>query len=316
MTLVSALTTAVLPILSISVVGYAFGLRFDVDVDPLNAVTLYVLLPALVFHSLAITTLGGATVVRIGVAVVAFVAAMVLLSEAVGRVAGVEEPYLSALVLTATFPNSGNFGIPLSDFAFGAAGRTAAVVFLTVQNVLVYVVGVYIASRGAGHEGASALREVFRLPLIYAAVAALVARWAGVLPPAGSAAMRTVGLVGDASIPLMLLVLGIQLAGIDVRSASRTVVPSTLKLIVAPAVGAAIVLALGFSDATAARVVVLETATPAAVLPLMLTIEYSDPDADGLTAPEYVSAVIFVTTLLSVLTLTVLIGLLRSGMLV
>jgi predicted permease len=319
MSLASALTTAVLPILAIAVAGYLFGRRYTVDVEPLNTVTLYILVPALIFHSLATTTLAGATLLKIGAGVVAYVVVMTVLAEGVGRLAGETEPHLSAFVLVAVFPNSGNFGIPLSEFAFGATGRTTAVIYLTVQAVLAYTLGVYVASRGAGYAGYGALREVFRLPLVYAAVAAIAARSVGVLPPANSAAVETIKLVGDASIPLMLIILGIQLSDIDVGAVARVGLPSGMKLFVAPAVGLGVALALGFSNVTASRVFVLECATPAAITPLILAIEYAGADSnpDGeLSAPEYISTTIFVTTLASVVVLTVLIGLLQSGILI
>lgn len=316
MSLVTALTTAVLPILAISLLGYAFGSVVDLDVDPLNTVTLYLLLPALIFHSLATTSLPADTFVRIGAGVVAFILLMAGVAEVVGRAVGVREPYLSGFVLVSAFPNSGNFGIPLSEFAFGAVGRTTAVVYLTAQNLLVYTLGVYVASRSGGRTGATAAKEVFRLPLVYAALGAVVARWLDLLPPADGTLLSTVELVGNASIPLMLVVLGVQLADTELRAVSRSLVPSALKLGVAPAVGFAIALAVGFDDPTVARVFVLECATPAAIIPLMLIIEYA-PDAavasDGPTAAEYVSTVILVTTVASVVVLPVVIAALRAG---
>ena len=312
--LASTLTSAVLPILSITAAGYLLARSGALDVEPLNTVTLQLLLPALIFHSLATSTLGGTATGQIALGVVLFVAAMGVLAWGAGRLTSTREPLLSALVLASAFPNSGNFGIPLSAFAFGPAGRTTAVLFVTVQNVLVYTAGAFVASRGQGLAGREAAVEVLKLPLIYAAAAALAARWLGIVPPANGAAMSTIELVGDASIPLMLLILGIQLAGMDTAGVARAATPTILKLGVAPAVGLAVVLLLGFDDATVARTFVLECATPAAILPLILTLEYAEGESvDGLTAPEYVSTAVLVTTLASVPVLTVLIVLLRSG---
>jgi predicted permease len=223
---------------------------------------------------------------------------------------------LGALMLAAAFPNSGFVGIPLSEFAFGSTGRTTAVLYLTVQNLVVYTIGVYIASRGTDRGPLDAVAEIFRLPLLYAVLAGVAVRGLGLAPPAGSPAMATVGLVGDASIPVMLLILGIQLAETDVTAVSRSVAPGLLKLVVAPVVGLGLALALGFRDPTVARVFVLECATPAAVIPLALTIEYADGTAvDGVTAPEYLSTAIVTTTVAGVGVLTVLVAVLQAGVL-
>jgi predicted permease len=312
-TLAGAFTNAVLPVLAIAVVGYLLGSRTGVEVGPINTLGLYVLVPALAFHSIATTDLGGGAVAKLAVGVVGYALLMIGVAWAVGRLTGQSGPLLGALMLAAAFPNSGFVGIPLSEFAFGATGRTTAVLYLTIQNLVVYTLGVYIASGGAGGDARDAVREVFRLPLLYAVVAAVAVRLGGVVPPADTAAMETLGLVGEASIPVMLLVLGIQLADTDVAAVSRSVTPTALKLVVAPVVGVAVALALAFEDPVVAKVFVLESATPAAVLPLALTIEYTDEATEGITAPEYLSTAIFTTTVASVVALTVLVTVLQSS---
>jgi hypothetical protein len=315
MGLTAAFTNAVGPILAVSVVGYVLGRGTDIEVGPLNTAGLYVLVPALAFHSIATTSLGGGEVLKLGVGVVGYALAMLGLAWGVGRLAGESGPLLGALMLAAAFPNSGFVGIPLSEFAFGETGRATAVLYLTIQNLLVYTLGVYVASRGTDRGVREAFGEIFRLPLLYAVLAAVVVRAMGWVPPAGNAAMETVRLVGDASIPVMLLILGLQLAETDVTAVARSVTPTLLKLGAAPLVGVGLALALGFEDPTVARVFVLECATPAAVIPLALTIEYADgATVDGFTAPEYLSTVVFTTTVASVAVLTLVLAGLEAGL--
>ncbi|WP_158055473.1 AEC family transporter [Halorussus halophilus] len=318
MSLLSALSTAILPVLSVAAVGFLLGRTREIDVDPLGTITIYVLTPALVFYSLATSSLSGALAAKILGGVALFTAAMVGLAEGAGRLLGETEPVQGALVLSSSFPNAGNYGIPLSAFAFGAVGRSTAVLYIAGQSVLMYTVGVYLASRGEESDVLGSVSEVFRLPLVYAVVAAGLARWFGVVPPTDTAAMETLKLVGDSAIPVMLLILGIQLANTrHGASISRVGVSNGLKLVVAPLVGAAVAVGLGMAtnDATVARVFVLECGMPAAITPLILAIEY-DEGGDGLTAPEYISTAIFASTLASVVTLTALIAILRAGLLV
>ncbi|MFB6148811.1 MAG: AEC family transporter, partial [Halobacteriales archaeon] len=231
---------------------------------------------------------------------------------------GKSEPALSALVLSSVFPNAGNYGIPLSEFAFGPVGRSTAVLFIAGQAIMMYTVGVYVASRGQSSTR-DAIGRVFRIPLIYAVVLAFLARVIGVVPPTESTVMRTIELVGEASIPVMLLMLGIQLAntssGVAVR---RVMVANAFKLAVAPVIGLGIVLAIGQLESTVARVFILECGMPAAVTPLILAIEFEDPGgtAAQLSRPEYISTAILTTTLISVPTLTVLITVLQAGIII
>jgi predicted permease len=316
--LVSAFTSAVLPIVSVMGLGYVLSRALAIDVDPLNDVALYLFLPVLIFDSIVTTTLSGDTVALIFAGVGLFVVVMMLASEVVDRALGVPEPYRSADVLAGALPNAGFYGIPLAEFSFGDIGRTTAVIYITAQAFLMYTLGVYVASRGGGRAGIGAIKEIFRLPLVYAIAAAGLIRVLGVAPPADGTFMTTTSLVGDASIPLMLVIIGIQLSELDAGNVVRAVRPSIIKLVVAPAVGFAVALTLGsFGDVTVARVFVLLCATPVALTPLALTLSYSDvADREGLSASEYLTMVIFVTTLVSIPVLTVLITLLQDGVVV
>jgi predicted permease len=321
--LLSIFATAILPIVAVAAAGYALGRLKDVDPGPLNTITVYVLVPALVFHSVATASLSGSTLAWLAISVVGFTVAMVVLAEGVGRLAGDTEPLLGAFVLTSTFSNAGNYGIPLSDFAFGAIGRQTAVLYIVVQSVLMYTIGVYIAGRGPGENPLAGVKRVFAIPLVYAVLAGLAAQWLGILPPEGSQTLATIETVGNASIPVMLLLLGIQLAGTNFGSAVGSVVrANVLKMLAAPAVAVGIALAvtaafeaLGAAapNRTVARVFVLECATPAAVTSLILVGEFSTGEIDGIEPESYVSTVVFTTTLLSIPALTVLIALLESG---
>jgi hypothetical protein len=316
MSLLSVFASAILPVLAIAAVGFVLGRARGVDPGPLNTVTVYVLSPALVFHSLATTTLAAGTLLDVTVAVVAYHAVMLAVAEAVGRALGGTTAGVSALVLVSAFPNSGNVGIPVSEFAFGATGRATAVLYLTVQAVLMYTVGVYVASRGAGDGWLAGVRRVVTVPLVYAVVAALGGRALGVVPPAGSTAMRTVGLVGDSAIPVMLLILGLQLAGTNYGATLRQVGSATvLRMGVAPVVAAGVALLVGFADPTVGRVFVLESAMPAAITPLVLLAEFGEGEVGGVPVEAFVSTAVLVTTLVSVPVLTGLIALLDAGLL-
>jgi predicted permease len=207
--------------------------------------------------------------------------------------------------------------LAIPHFAFGATGRATAVVYLSVQAVLIWTVGVYIASRGSAESRLDGLKRVFSVPLVYAVVAALLARGLGVVPPTGSTAMSTVQLVGDASIPVMLLLLGIQLARTDVGSTLSAVGGVVaLKMLIAPLLGIGVALVVGFTEPAVARTFVLESAMPSAVTTVILAAEFSEGEVAGVPVTEFVSTAIFATTLVSVVTLTALIALLQSGVVV
>lgn len=305
MSFVGTLVSAVLPVLSIAAVGYAFARYRDIDAEPLSAISLYILLPALVFHSLATTEIPSGVVVTTFLGIFAFVIGMFVIAEAVCYVGGISGGMRNALVLTAIFPNVGNYGLPLADFAFGSVGREVAVLFIVAQSVLMYSLGIYVASRRSDRTSTAALSRIFQLPLIYAVAVALVLRAFGWVPSEDLAIMEAIAMTGDASIPVMLLILGMELATLTHSASIRRVVQaSTLVLVIGPivALGIAVTVAL---PAAIARPFVLLGAMPAAITPLLLLVEFgSDTSKEGV---EYASSVIFITTIVSVVTLSLII---------
>ncbi len=315
MSAISAFTSAILPIIAIAGVGYVIGWRTEVSVGALNTVALNFFLPALVFHGILTTDLSGKTVLNLGIAVFAYTLVMMGVAYLSGRTLDLPNAALPGVVLASAFPNSGFVGIPLTEFVFGDIGRTTATLFLTMQSIILYTLGVYVVSASSDDTAGvrSAIREVFRLPLVYAVVLAALVRLLGLVPPVDGTFMTTLDSVGSASVPLMLTVVGIQLAEVDLGGLHRIALPTALKLVVAPICGAGIALVVGFTQPHMGNIFVLECATPAAVTPLALTIAYGDPDENSLSTAEYMSTVIFVTTVLSVVVLTALVVAIQSG---
>jgi len=314
--LLGIFATAILPIVAVAAVGYALGRYRDVEADALNTITVYVLAPALVVHSLATSQLTGGTILAVVGAVALFTAVMLAVGEVVGRAMGQTEPVLGAFVLVTVFPNTGNYGIPLADFVFGPTGRSVAVLVTALEAVMLYTVGIYIAARGGESDPLADMRRVLGVPLVYAVVVALAARYAGVVPPTDSTLMQTLELVGNASIPVMLLILGIQLSGVDVEGTLRPVgAASALRLVLAPVAATVAVMLVGVGDATVARAVVLLLATPTGVTTIILVGAFSAA-GEGLAPGEFTSATVFVTTVASVVTVTGLVAALEAGLLV
>ena len=307
MSLLSAFTEAVLPVLAVAGAGYALGVYTDVKPEPLSTVTIYVLIPALVFHSLATTEIGSGEGARIVVVAVVLTLVMWGISEGVALFASDGTGNRNGLVLAGTFPNTANYGIPLSVFAFPSVGRTTAILYVVGSTVMLYTVGVYVASRDAAGSSLGAVKRVARLPLVYAVVAGVAAN-AFLSADPEVAAFETLRLVGDSSIPIMLIVLGVQLARATPSGAVREVaLANVVRLVVAPVVAVPVVVAFGFTNPDVARVVLLEASTPVAVSTVILTVEFGG-EAD------YASTAVLTTTLASVVTVTLLIELLQSGL--
>jgi len=325
LSLLSAFTQAVLPVLAVAGVGYVLGVYTDVDPEPLSTVTIYALVPALVFHSLATTEIGGGEGTRIVLVAVVLTVVMWCISEGIAVFASDGMGNRNGLVLAGTFPNTANYGIPLSVFAFPSVGRTTAILYVVGSTVMLYTVGVYVATRDAAGSSLGAVKRVARLPLVYAVFAG-VGLNAFTSVETEAVAFETLRLVGDSSIPIMLIVLGVQLARATPSGAVRDVaLANVVRLVVAPIVGVPVVLAFGFSNPDVARVVLLEASTPVAVSTVILAVEFGGNvrESEDLRAKkkavrsldaDYASTAVLTTTLASIVAVTLLIELLQSGL--
>jgi predicted permease len=112
-----------------------------------------------------------------------------------------------------------------------------------------------------------------------------------------------VDLMADATVPGMLALLGVQLYGAPISWRQAVIWRSALiRLVVAPLLATVLCLALAVGGLER-DVIILQAAMPTAVMSAVLATEYD-------TAPHLVAAVIFVTTLISMVTLSVVLSLL------
>ena len=283
-----------LPIMLLSGAGFMLGKTLAIDSRSLGRVVFYVFSPILVFSLLLHIDLSSSEILATVGFTVAVAASTGLLALLVGSLLQLERPVLMALILTVAFANNGNYGLPLVSFAFGKEALTFASLYFVTTSVLFNTAGVLIAS--LGHMGLkTAALGLFKVPGVYAVLlAALLNRFGLVLPVPLA---RTVDLAASGSIPLMIVLLGLELSRVTWSHSARPIGWSVgLRLLASPAIGLLLAIPFGFQGA--ARLGNLtETAMPAAVTNTVLATEF------GLDT-SLVTAMVFIGTLLSPLTLT------------
>ncbi len=292
----------VAPIFIMASLGAVLAKWKKVAAPPLSNATLFVFSPALIFNSLYKSQLPVELSFRILVFVALLATSLYLLSWVIARLGRFESTMESAFLLSTLFMNSGNYGIPVALLAFGQEGLERAALFFVVQAVLGTTLGVYLASRSQA-VGASAFLEVLKMPMVYAAVAALSLNLLHITPP--QVLLRPMEIMGAAAIPSMLLVLGIQLAGGMVRENYPAVTAASLiRLVISGGLAFGLTSLLGISGVTQQVLIVLAS-MPTAVFPIILATSFN-------ARPQFVTSVVLVSTLSSLLTLTGLITFLKS----
>ena len=300
--LLSILLEDVLPIFVIAGIGFFLERRLGGSVKVLSSVSFNALSPCLVFTQLVGSSMSAADAGRMAVFCVLLIAIMGLIARLVAGSLHIQGKTRTSFLLAVMFSNSGNYAMPVILFAFGREGLSHASIYFVASAVVVYTAGVFIAVHG-GHGAERAMSKVLRVPSIYALAAAVIFLVTRVTIPL--AIMRPLGMLGDAAIPMMILVLGMQLKRATFPRRPAAVLSAVgLTLLVAPVIGAILTSLLGMTG-LARAVAIVVSAMPAAVVTTVLALEF-DLDSD------FVTSVVFVSTLLSPLSLVVLIAYLKG----
>ncbi len=291
----------VVPVLILVAAGWLVRRPLNLDARLFARFTLLVLLPAMIFHSILRGAVAAGEVARIAAFAILSTLVLTGVTVLVNRLWRWGPDVESALLLATVFSNAVNYGFPIIYFAWGQPGLDRAVIFGICQGLLMSTAGVYIASRGkVGWR--QALRPAATNPLFLATLVGFTWRATGLTLP--DALARPVELAAGAAIPMLLLVLGLQLADTRLQGAKVQVATAALlRLLVAPAVAWAVTLVVGVEPLTA-RVLTLQLAAPTAVVTTLLAIEYG-------CRPDLVASVTLTTTVLSLFTVPGLLWLLH-----
>jgi predicted permease len=292
------LLPALVPVSLILLIGFIAEKTLPLERQTLAQLVLYILAPALVADSLYRTTLSVESTTRL---VLGFAIASTLLFIFIFVLAKLLKlPNLvqKSLIATTLFPNSGNLGLPLNAFAFGDPGLERAVVYMITASLLMFGVGPALLKGGGIKYG---IRLTLTLPLFWAMVGGLGLR---ALPFELPLRLdEGIAMLGRASIPVSLIILGMQLAKTEFKLGWYEAFASGLRLIIAPGIAYGVGIGLGLTGLDL-QVLVLQSAMPTAVNAFVLSTEF------GGDAPR-VARTIVVSTLFSFGTLPVILWLME-----
>ena len=292
--LVTTFANNLLPVLLVGLAGYVLGKTLTIDSRTIGRVVFYVFSPLLVFNLMVNSELN----LKQALITVGFTASVIsvmgLLAFVFGQLLQLERPQLLAVILTVAFGNTGNYGLPLVKFAFGDEALAVASIFYVTTTILFNTVGVVIAS--LGHTDLkSAVLGLLKLPSLYGVILALLVKSLGIqlaLP-----LTRTIEIAANGAIPVMLILLGLELTRIQWSHSWRALGAGVfIKLAFAPVVGLFLASMFGL-EGHERQGNVIEAAMPAAVATTVVATEYR-------LEPSLVTAIVFLGTILSPLTLT------------
>ena len=301
--MLSIFVNVVLPVFLVAGLGFIFEKRFRPPIAPFNQLTLFILMPALIFQSLLSVDFNSEEPLRLTAFAFLLAIVMLAIAFAVARIAGLDRPTASAFTLTAAFPNLGNYGLPVVVLAFGQEGLAFGTLLLAVQSVYSLTLAVVIASSSNANLTTS-LREVLKQSVLYASIAGLILNFAHVTLP--QFVMSAIALPAQASIPVMLMVLGMNLATTSrMEQPGLVSVAVATRLVLGPLVGWLLAEALGLGG-VARGVAIVGSAMPTAVFTILTATQFD-------ARPRFVSDVVVASTVVSILTITAVLAILSGS---
>lgn len=286
MTLLATYLNALFPVVFCAGLGFMLARK----TEWLNAPTLPTLvtnigLPALILNAMltmdsALTELSDTLVAIILVMVISAVASLLLLKLSRLSIRG----YLPMLVN----PNTGNLGIPLVFALLGPDALVHAVLISTVVQISHFTFGVAVLS------GSISLKAILGNVSILALL--IGAFWQGFSLPHPTVLLTTLDLLAGMALPVMLLLLGKSIAGIDVRQLQRLgrIVGLSVARIAIGIGSALLVIIVWPMPPLVQHTLLLQAAMPVAVLSYLLASHYKGPKDD-------IAAIILVSTPTSLL---------------
>ncbi|HIG28942.1 MAG TPA: AEC family transporter [Verrucomicrobiales bacterium] len=296
-----------LPIILLIGIGWVMDRKFKLHLDSLIKLNIHLLVPAFVFVRITESSIDPRTGIRIVGFTFCILGITFLLSQAVSMLRKESRQGRAALQLSTMFYNAGNFGIPVTALAYPEVGPMIHVYVFMTLNVSSFSLGILLAhsQNDDEKEKRTLLSLLLQSPLyavclawIFKGFEAPVDQWVFFWKP--------LNYLADSLIGIALITLGVQLSKTRPPKIEGTLAWALgIRLIGGPVIAMILVRAFGYTGDFAA-VLILGTAAPTAVITALLAHEFK---ADS----RFASATVFYSTLLSAITVTGILFILKNG---
>lgn len=286
----------VLPAFLIFGAGFIGQKLLKLDIKSISTMSLYLMLPFLTFDTFYSNQLN---VEYFYMFLFTCLLALIMMTLTVlfGFFIKSDKTQMSAMLLGTIFPNSGNYGAPVAMFAFGAMGFQYAVIFMVIHAFLMNTIGIFIASYGSEKTTSikDSLMRVIKMPVLYGFLFGVLFQLLHIELP--TTIQDGISLVGSASIPTVMLILGMQLAEIKPQKFELKYVNTVtiFRMLISPLLAVVLVNFMPVNDMIK-NVYILLAAMPIAANTTLLAVQFN-------VKPDLTSFTTLVTTLLSLVTI-------------
>lgn len=212
MDVLGELLRSVLPLYGFILVGYAASRWGGLKSKPISKILLYALIPLVIFDNILKAEL---TQLAVAAGIIFLLAVLMNGPALLAQRFAKDQLNPDLLKVSFSYFNIGWFGIPVVMALFGEE-KLPLVISAYMGNVLYGdTVGYYLVSRSKDLPVSDSVKNIFKIPAIYAFVAAIIANVAGVeLPKEIEPVAKGAGWVLSA---LGMLIIGVTLTEIDFK---------------------------------------------------------------------------------------------------
>lgn len=263
----------------------------------LSKIVINISLPALIFINISTSNILGEMIylplIAFGVCFISMLLAFIY-----SKIRSYSKVKTWTIIILLSLMNSAFIGYPIVLGVFGNEGFLNAIFFDMAIAIMFVIFGIILSTLFEGNKQEVLKNAVSFVPL-WAVLFGLLFNIFNI--PLGYVLENSLNYLGNSTIPLIMLSLGLTINFKDFKSyLSDTIFVSVVRLLFLPILLYVTLTCFGF-DGMVLKISVLESAMPTAMNALVLAITY---DLDV----ELVSSVIFVTTVLSILTLPLIIN--------
>lgn len=293
-----------LPIILLIAAGFVFQKIFKVDIRTFSKLSIYLLVPVLVFVKLYSIDVSGGFLMQVVPFVLLLEIAMYIAAVIFSAIFRFDKSIKKAFTNSLVLINTGNYGIPLIDLVFRGNPLAAAsqIFIVAIQNITTSTFGVFQASSGSASKK-QAFINMIKMPTIYAILLVVLIKSFNITLP--ETVLIPMNYISDGFIAFALLALGVQLANVKLGYKIWQVLGvSAFKVIIAPLTAFGLVALLNIQGVLGAALII-GLSTPTAVNTAILAQEFDNE-------PEFAAQVVFMTTVLCTFTLPMVIYFVRG----
>ena len=292
------------PVFLVILLGFLsrrMGFLPDIFISSANRLVYYVAIPILVYDEISRGSFSESfDLYQIGGTFLA-VGAVGAASWLLARIMRITPGGAATFIQTSFHGNLGYVGLAVVFYAMGPEGRGAASVLagflILFQNVL--AIGMYTLLTGSDEPmDMRVMGKFLGNPIILATLLGLVSSAAAIRAPVFLE--RSFGIVGDMALPLALLIIGGSLKTAPARRIQLVAFSTAFKLLLLPLTGLLIFKAMGVGQTQAVTAIIL-LASPSATVTYVMASEMGGK-------PDLAAAAVTISTVLSIVTYTLWIG--------